>query len=102
MRYTVFLKHSEGQYSAVAPFLPACSAQGQTRQEVLRNLKEVIERTLADMEVTTVGVDGPRHQDSPNVWLDTAGMFADDPLFDEMLAEVAANRQTADEQRIVG
>jgi predicted RNase H-like HicB family nuclease len=98
MRYTVFLKQRDGQYWAVVPLLPSCSAQGRTRKEVLQNLRVAIEETLADMEITTVEVNIPSHTATSNPWLETAGMFQDDPLFDEMLAEVAAYRRTLDEQ----
>jgi predicted RNase H-like HicB family nuclease len=97
MRYTVFLKQSNGQYTAVVPLLPACSVQGRTREEALRNVELAIQETLADMEIATVEVDVPAHPAISNPWLETAGMFKDDPLFDEMLAEVAASRQTLDE-----
>jgi predicted RNase H-like HicB family nuclease len=99
MRYTVFIRKGHGQYVAVAPLLPACSARGQTREEALHNLQKIIERSLTDMEITTVEVSGPMPSVASNVWLETAGMFKDDPLFDEMLAEVAAYRQAVDEQR---
>lgn len=98
MRYTVFLKQRDGQYWAVVPLLPSCSAQGRTRKEVLQNLRVAIEETLADMEITTVEVNIPSHTAASNPWLETAGMFQDDPLFDEMLAEVATYRRALDEQ----
>jgi predicted RNase H-like HicB family nuclease len=98
VRYTVFLKQCNGQYSAVAPLLPTCSAQGRSREEALQKVKAAIEETLAEMEITTVEVEVPAHPATLNPWLATAGMFKDDPLFDEMLAEVAAYRQALDGQ----
>ena len=97
MRYTVFLKQYDGQYWAVVPVLPSCSAQGRTRKEVLQNVRTAIEETLANMEITTVEVNIPSPATTSNPWLETAGMFQDDPLFDEMLTEVAAYRRTLDE-----
>jgi predicted RNase H-like HicB family nuclease len=96
MRYTVFLRQYDGQHYAVVPLLPSCSAQGRTREEVLHNVKEAIEETLANMDITTVEVGLPSQPATANRWLETAGMFQDDPLFDEMLAEVAAYRRTLD------
>ena len=98
MRYTVFLKQCDGQYHAVVPLLPACTASGQTRDEALLNLKMAIKETLSNMEITTVEVDHSDSPDDSNRWLETAGMFQDDPLFDDMLAEVRAYRQTLDGQ----
>jgi predicted RNase H-like HicB family nuclease len=98
MRYTVFLKQRNGEYWAVVPLLPSCTAQGRTREEVLHNVRVAIEEALADMEITTVEVSIPSRPVTSNPWLETAGMFQDDPLFDEMLAEVVAYRRALDEQ----
>lgn len=78
------------------PLLPSCFAQGCTREEVLHNVKVAIAETLANMDITTVEVGLPSQLAPANRWLETAGMFQDDPLFDEMLAEVAAYRRTLD------
>ena len=99
MRYTVFLKQRNGEYWAVVPLLPSCTAQGRNREEVLHNVRVAIEEALADMEITTVEVSIPSRPVTSNPWLETAGMFQDDPLFDEMLAEVVAYRRALDEQR---
>jgi predicted RNase H-like HicB family nuclease len=99
MRYTVFLKQRNGEYWAVVPLLPSCTAQGRTREEVLHSVSVAIEEALADMEITTVEVSIPSRPVTSNPWLETAGMFQDDPLFDEMLAEVVAYRRALDEQR---
>jgi predicted RNase H-like HicB family nuclease len=96
MRYTVFLKQCNGQYHAVVPLLPECVAHGKTRDEVLLNLKIAIKETLSNMEVTTIEVNHPNPQVDSNRWIETAGMFKEDPLFDDMLAEVKAYRQTLD------
>ncbi len=98
MRYTVHLKQCGRQYDAVVPLLPACTARGQTREEVFVNLKTAIEETLSNMEITTVEVNLPDPRDETNPWLATAGMFQNDPLFDDMLAEVKADRQRRDGQ----
>ena len=100
MRCIVFLRQQDGQHYAVVPLLPSCSpAPGRTREEVLHNVKVAIEETLANMEITMVeGVSLPSPPSPANHWLETAGIFQDDPLFDEMLAEVAAYRRTLDAQ----
>jgi predicted RNase H-like HicB family nuclease len=98
MRYIVFLRQQDGQHYAVVPLLPSCSAQGRTREEVLHNVKVAIEETLAHMEITMVEVSLPSPPAPANHWLETAGIFQDDPLFDEMLAEVTAYRRTLDAQ----
>jgi predicted RNase H-like HicB family nuclease len=99
MRYPVLLKQRDGKYWAVVPLLPSCTAQGRTREEVLQNVRAALEEALADMEITTVEVNIPSRSAPSNPWLETAGMFQDDSLFDDMLAEVAAYRRALDEER---
>jgi predicted RNase H-like HicB family nuclease len=42
-RYLVILEHPKGSnYSAYVPNLPGCVSTGDTRQEVLRNIREAI------------------------------------------------------------
>jgi len=99
MRYPVFLTQHDGEYWAVVPLLPSCTVQGHTREEVLQNVKVAIEKALADMEITSVEVNVPGRPANSHAWLETAGMFQDDPLFDEMLAEVAAYRRVLDKEQ---
>ena len=42
-RYLVIIEHEEGaNYSAYVPDLPGCVSTGDTRQDVLRNIREAI------------------------------------------------------------
>jgi len=42
-RYLVILEHAEGSnYSAYVPDLPGCVSTGNTREEVLHNIREAI------------------------------------------------------------
>jgi antitoxin HicB len=47
MEYTVVLEQEEdGGYVATVPELPGCVSQGDTREEVLANIREAIEAYL--------------------------------------------------------
>ncbi|MGH7117310.1 MAG: type II toxin-antitoxin system HicB family antitoxin [Stellaceae bacterium] len=49
MRYTVVLEQeSDGGYVAIVPALPGCVSQGDTRVEVLANIREAIELYIDD------------------------------------------------------
>lgn len=61
-------------------------------------MRVAITETLANMEITTVEVNGSSPSATSNPWLETVGMFQNDPLFDDMLAEVAAYRWALDAQ----
>ena len=82
----------------MVPLLLSCSAQERTREEVLQNVRMASAETLANMEVITVEVNGASPSATSNPWLETAGMFQNDPLFDDMLAEVAAYRRAWNDQ----
>ena len=50
MRYTVILqKEEDGGYVATVPVLPGCVSQGNTRDEVLKNIEEAIEVYVEDV-----------------------------------------------------
>lgn len=49
MAYTVILQQeSDGGYVATVPALPGCVTQGDTRDEVLANIREAIELYVED------------------------------------------------------
>jgi predicted RNase H-like HicB family nuclease len=49
MRYTVILEQeADGGYVAHVPALPGCVTQGDTRAEVLTNIREAIELYVED------------------------------------------------------
>jgi predicted RNase H-like HicB family nuclease len=49
MRYTVILEREEdGGYVATVPALPGCVSQGDTRDEVMRNIREAADLYIED------------------------------------------------------
>ena len=49
MRYTVILeREDDGGYVAFVPALPGCVSQGDTRDEVLRNIREAADLYIED------------------------------------------------------
>ena len=49
MRYTVILeKDDDGGYVAIVPALPGCVSQGDTREEVIENIREAAELYIED------------------------------------------------------
>ena len=49
MGYTVILEQeSDGGYVASVPALPGCVSQGDTREEVLKNIREAIDLYIED------------------------------------------------------
>ena len=51
MEYTVVIQREEdGGYVATVPALPGCVSQGDTRDEVIANIREAIEVYLEDCQ----------------------------------------------------
>jgi predicted RNase H-like HicB family nuclease len=51
MRFKVVLEKSdEGGYTAYVPSLPGCISEGDTKEEVLKNIQEAIELYLESNE----------------------------------------------------
>ena len=90
MRYVVVLhEQPSGTYVAVAPAAPGCTAEGKTREEALQRLRVAVQEWLADVEITSIDVEVPGAEDGSgrNPWLETAGIFADDPTLACLLSE---------------
>lgn len=49
MRYLVVVEKGTQNYSAYVPDLPGCVSTGETREEVLKNIREAAEGHLAVM-----------------------------------------------------
>ncbi len=70
----------------------ALSAKGATREEALAKLRAKIETRLKKGS-ELVGLDiGPQ----PHPWMEFAGMFKDDPLFDDWQKAIAEYRHRVD------
>ena len=70
------------------------TAEGRTRDEALANLRRLVEqRVAAGAEVATMSLPS---KNVANPWVEFAGMFKDDPYFDEVIDIMAENRRKMD------
>jgi predicted RNase H-like HicB family nuclease len=79
-----------GGYRATALGLPNCRAKGATREIALQNIQQLLTDRLSQSEIVTLKIDSPR---SKHPWMQFAGMFQDDPQFENMLADIQTYRQ---------
>jgi predicted RNase H-like HicB family nuclease len=84
-----------GGYRATALGLPNCRAKGATREIALQNVRELLTTRLSQSEIVTVKIDSPR---SEHPWMQFAGMFQNDPQFEEMQADIESYRQEVESQ----
>jgi hypothetical protein len=86
----------ENEFLATVLGLPDCQARGQTCQEALDNVQKDIATRLSNAKIVSVEINP---NGSVNPWIQYAGMFEEDPYFDELLEDIEADRRVLDVQR---
>ncbi|MBD2082491.1 type II toxin-antitoxin system HicB family antitoxin [Leptolyngbya sp. FACHB-17] len=108
MQYQVFVQNPpQQQFAESVVNVPGVMAEGQTKEEALAKLargtakaKAMLEEKLARGEFVTIEVESRPLSVEANPWRKHQGIFADDPTFDDFLAEVEAYRRSVDAQEI--
>jgi predicted RNase H-like HicB family nuclease len=59
MKYMVVVEKSESGYGAYVPDLPGCIAAGESREEVLRLIKEAVELHIESLQETGEPIPQP-------------------------------------------
>jgi hypothetical protein len=93
--YVLIENKPDGTYTASLIGWPDISAQGETEDEVLAELRQSFARQLKRGRIVPLELDTPQ---SDNPWLEMAGIFKDDPLFAEVQEAIAAYRCELDAQ----
>lgn len=92
----VLLRQIEDGYIARPVLWPDSEVHGNTAQEALERVRGLIHDLLDRTQFVKVEVDVPGHT-IENPWVDKAGMFSDDPTWDDFLIELANHRRRLDE-----
>ena len=98
LNYSVLVEAKEGGYQATVWGLPDCQVFAQTREDALNNLRELVNTRLQSVEIVTQKIDASKTE---HPWMKFAGMFKDDPMFDEVLAHIDEYRREIDAEIIV-
>ncbi|MEG4804253.1 type II toxin-antitoxin system HicB family antitoxin [Microcoleus sp. ARI1-B5] len=88
-------EETEGKYQAIVLGLPDCKAQGNTRSEAITNISRVLGDRLEKAELISLEIKPPKAE---HPWMKFAGMYKDNPLFDEVVACIEADRRQLDEE----
>lgn len=91
--YAIIHNGKRGNYTASVFGIPGCTAEGATKEEALGRLQEALAHHLADAEVVPLEMEKPQIE---HPWSKFAGMFEDDPLFDEVIANIETYRRELD------
>ncbi|MBD2771453.1 type II toxin-antitoxin system HicB family antitoxin [Iningainema tapete] len=88
--YSVLVEHEhDGRFSAVVVGLSDCKSLGNTEKEALENLQQLLQKRLQNSKIVTLEINSPQND---NPWMKIAGMYKDNPLFDEVLADIETER----------
>ncbi len=93
MTYEVAVENGRDGYVATVMGWPSCIAKAPTREQALARLREDLSQRLADVEIVSLDVDT---QQRMHPMLKFAGVFKNDPLFDEVAEEIEAYRREID------
>ena len=92
MQYPVLLqRRGDGKYHAAVPLMPDITRVGDPRDEAIEAIQSAVAEALQTTEVVYLHLIAPQHGVG-NPWLDTAGIFADDPDLEPMLRDIYAVR----------
>ncbi|MBE9214157.1 type II toxin-antitoxin system HicB family antitoxin [Plectonema cf. radiosum LEGE 06105] len=90
LTYSVLIESEEdGQFFAVVLGLSDCKSYGKTENEALENLQQLLQKRLQNSKIVTLEINSSQ---TDNPWTKVVGMYKDNPLFDEVLADIETER----------
>jgi predicted RNase H-like HicB family nuclease len=103
MQYQIFIQNlAEHRFTASVTGMPTTLiAEGTTEAEALARAKAMLEAQLAKGKFVTLELSSDlakESQDQKNRLMQSAGMWAEDPYFDEFLAEMQQIREDEDRE----
>ncbi|MUG97015.1 type II toxin-antitoxin system HicB family antitoxin [Scytonema sp. UIC 10036] len=93
VNYSVLVEAKEGGYQATVWGLPDCQVFAATRENALLHLHELVIARLQNVEIITQEIEVPK---SEHPWMKFAGMYQDNPLFNEVVSNIEAYRRELD------
>lgn len=84
---------SDGKVSAMVLGLPEYRVESSDRQSALADLQKLIATRLTGAEVVSLEIEIPKKE---NPWQRFAGVFKDDPSFEQMQEDIAEYRREKD------
>ena len=107
MEYPVIVERNNGIFRAFIPSLAGLSAEAQSSDEAVQNLRRSAEAYLADVELRTIRIDAPVLQkanySAAQDWIDAAKSFeGDEEALREHFAEIEEERRRQRKEAIAG
>jgi predicted RNase H-like HicB family nuclease len=103
MQYQIFVQsHAEQGFVASVVGMPNVSVEGVTEDEAIAKVKIALESQLATGKLVTIEVESNGAADDQSLTLSVAGIFAQDPTFDDWMEKLAVIRKEANALEDVG
>jgi predicted RNase H-like HicB family nuclease len=97
MNFDVLItKQPEDGFIARPVLWPLVEAQGATEQEAIHRVKRLLRDLINHSHIVQIKIDADDDA-TINPWLATAGMFVDDPDWDDFLAQMKQYRDSFDQ-----
>jgi len=94
LTYSVIVeREKEGKYKATVWGLADCQVTEDTRKAALKSINQLLTTRLENAEVVVQEMALPK---SDNPWIKFAGMYKDNPLFNDMVSEMQVYRREVD------
>lgn len=90
-------KVSDGKVRATILGFPDCKVEASTKEEALKEIKEVLKKRLDNSEIVSVEIEPVK----PNPWLAIAAKYKDDPQFQKMIKYMADYRGEQEAQTTI-
>ena len=98
--YDILLESQpDGTHQASVLGWSSCHAIGDTEEHAIDSLRQVLNDRLTHSKILQLEIPqqpGQPIMQSANPWIKFAGVFKDDPMFDDMLESIAEYRQEID------
>ena len=100
MQYQVFIQNQITKQNFLASIvgIPNLTAEGKTEEEAIIKIKAALENQLAMGKFVTIEVNPPTSSTPTTPGMKYAGIFADDPSFDDFMDKLANIRQEANHE----
>ncbi|WP_392535232.1 type II toxin-antitoxin system HicB family antitoxin [Nostoc sp. C117] len=93
MQYQIFIQSQENNFVASVVGMPNVMVEANTEQEAIAKVKTALETQLATGKLVTIEVN-PKELPHPEITqMKYAGIFANDPTFDDFMDKIAAIRK---------
>jgi predicted RNase H-like HicB family nuclease len=102
MQYQVFVQNQITKQSFLASVvgIPNLTVEGKTEEEAIIKIKAALETQLAMGKFVTIEVESPVSPEATTPTMKYAGIFADDPSFDDFMEKLDRIRQEANQEQL--